>query len=112
VAGESRKQSVHKPFYLKKQCVHKPFYLKQQSVRQCTCPRWDSQMLRSSAYQIERGTNRLVNLDALAGRGVLPWAIEAQEPGEIDRLLLRGRSPNAGLRVHELRQLGEPPLQK
>jgi hypothetical protein len=35
-----------------------------------------------------QSANRLVNLDVLAGRGILPWAIVAQEPGEIDRLLL------------------------
>uniref|UniRef100_A0A453KTZ5 Protein kinase domain-containing protein n=1 Tax=Aegilops tauschii subsp. strangulata TaxID=200361 RepID=A0A453KTZ5_AEGTS len=46
------------------------------------------------------------------GRGFLPWATEAQEPGEIDRVLLRGRASNAGVRVHERRELGEAPLQK
>jgi hypothetical protein len=36
-----------------------------------------------------QGANQLVNLDVLVGRGILPWPIEAQEPGKIDRLQLR-----------------------
>nr|BAJ95132.1 predicted protein [Hordeum vulgare subsp. vulgare] len=57
-------------------------------------------------------TNFSTSLIDSAGGGVLPWATEAQEPGEAGRLLLRGGAPDAGVRVHGRRQPGEAPLQK
>lgn len=45
-----------------------------------------------------------------AGRGDLPGAAAAPQPGEAGWLLLRGRAPPPRLRVHGPRQPREPPL--
>lgn len=62
--------------------------------------------------EVPRPRLRHAGPQGVAGRGFLPGATKAQEPGETDRVLLRGRAPDAGVRVHECREPGEPPLQK